>query len=53
MVSDLNPENSSLITVNVDEEGKHFLTLDYSTYAWSAENIYLITLLVNLMQMLI
>lgn len=39
MVSDLNPENSSLITVNVDEEGKHFLTLDYSTYAWSAENI--------------
>lgn len=39
MVSDLNPENSSLITVNVDEGGKHFLTLDYSTYAWSAENI--------------
>lgn len=39
MVSDLNPVNSSLITVNVDEEGKHFLTLDYSTYAWSAENI--------------
>lgn len=39
MVSDLNPDDSSLITVNVDEEGKHFLTLDYSTYAWSAENI--------------
>ena len=39
MVSDLNPDSSSLITVNVDEEGKHFLTLDYSTYAWSAENI--------------
>ena len=39
MVSDLNPDSSSLITVNVDEEGKQFLTLDYSTYAWSAENI--------------
>ena len=39
LVSDLNPDNSSLITVEMDEKGKHFLTLDYSTYAWSAENI--------------
>lgn len=39
MVSDLNPETSSLITVNIDDGGKHFKTIDYSTYAWSAENI--------------
>ena len=39
MVSDLDPETSSLITVNVDDDGKHFETIDYSTYAWSAENI--------------
>lgn len=39
LVSDLNPDNSLLITVEMDEKGKHFLTLDYSTYAWSAENI--------------
>lgn len=39
MVSDLNPETSSLITVNIDDDGKHFETIDYSTYAWSAENI--------------
>ena len=39
MVSDLNPDNSSLVTVSTDEKGKHFVTLDYSTYAWSAENI--------------
>lgn len=39
LVSDLNPDNSSLVTVDVDEKGKQFITLDYSTYAWSAENI--------------
>ena len=39
MVSDLNPKTSSLITVNIDDGGKHFKTIDYSTYAWSAENI--------------
>ena len=39
MVSDLDPETASLITGNVDDDGKHFETIDYSTYAWSAENI--------------
>jgi len=39
MVSDLDPNSSSLITVSTDEKGKHFETLNYSTYAWSVENI--------------
>ena len=39
LVSDLVPDSSSLVIVEADEKGKHFVTLDYSTYAWSAENI--------------
>ena len=40
MVSDLNENSSALIVSNVNEEGKkEYNTLDYSTYAWSVENI--------------
>ena len=39
LVSDLNPDSSSLVIIEADENGKHFTTLNYSTYAWSAENI--------------
>lgn len=40
MVSDLNPKSSSLIVAEIDDKGKkNYETIDYSTYAWSAENI--------------
>lgn len=40
LVSDLNPESSSLITIETDEKNNKIInTIDYSTYAWSAENI--------------
>lgn len=39
LISDLTPDNSTLITLNI-ENGRHTAkTIDYSTYAWSAENI--------------
>ncbi len=40
MVSDLKPESSSLIIAKVDGIGKkNYELIDYSTYAWSSENI--------------
>lgn len=40
MVSDLKPESSSLIIAKVDGIGKkNYEVIDYSTYAWSTENI--------------
>lgn len=40
LVSDLNPKSSSLITMERTENNKKIITtVDYSTYAWSAENI--------------
>lgn len=44
MVSDLDPESSDLTTVNLEADthlpaSRRFTKIDYSTYAWSAENI--------------
>ena len=39
LVSDLNPDSSSLIVLNMEDGVRSAVTLDYSTYAWSAENI--------------
>ncbi len=39
LVSDLNPESSSLIVLGMDNGIRSASTLDYSTYAWSTENI--------------
>lgn len=39
LVSDLNPESSSLIVLNMENGIRTASTLDYSTYAWSTENI--------------
>ena len=39
LVSDLNSESSSLIVLNTEEGIRTAKTLDYSTYAWSTENI--------------
>ena len=39
LVSDLNPESSSLIVLSMADGVRRAVTLDYSTYAWSAENI--------------
>lgn len=39
LVSDLNPDSSSLIVLSMEDGVRSAVTLDYSTYAWSAENI--------------
>lgn len=39
LVSDLNPVSSSLIVLKTEEGIRSAETLDYSTYAWSTENI--------------
>lgn len=39
LVSDLSPDSSSLIVLSMDDGVRSAQTLDYSTYAWSAENI--------------
>lgn len=39
LVSDLNPGSSSLIVLSMENGVRSAVTLDYSTYAWSAENI--------------
>ena len=39
LVSDLSPDSSSLIVLNMADGVRNSVTLDYSTYAWSAENI--------------
>ena len=39
LVSDLNPQSSSLIVLNMENGNRTASTLDYSTYAWSTENI--------------
>lgn len=39
LVSDLSPDSSSLIVLNMENDVHSAVTLDYSTYAWSAENI--------------
>lgn len=39
LVSDLSPDSSSLIALSMKDGVRNAITLDYSTYAWSAENI--------------
>ena len=39
LVSDLNPDSSALIVLNMDNGTRSCQTVDYSTYAWSTENI--------------
>lgn len=39
LVSDLSPDSSSLIVLSMEAGVRNAVTLDYSTYAWSAENI--------------
>lgn len=39
LVSDLNPNSSSLIVLSIEDGVRTTTTLDYSTYAWSTENI--------------
>ena len=39
MVSDLNPQSSSLIVLSNEHGERSMRTIDYSTYAWSVENI--------------
>ncbi len=39
LVSDLSPESSALVVLNVENGIRKASTLDYSTYAWSTENI--------------
>lgn len=39
LVSDLNPNSSSLIVLSMEGGVRTITTLDYSTYAWSTENI--------------
>ena len=39
LVSDLAPESSSLIALNIEEGKKIAKTIEYDTYAWSAENV--------------
>lgn len=39
LVSDLSPDSSSLIVLAMEDGIRNAVTLDYSTYAWSAENI--------------
>ena len=39
LVSDLNPESSALIVLSMENNIRTASTLDYSTYAWSTENI--------------
>lgn len=39
LVSDLSPDSSSLIVLSMEDGVRSAVTLDYSTYAWSAENI--------------
>ena len=39
LVSDLNPDSSSLIVLSTEDGVRTATTLDYSTYAWSTENI--------------
>lgn len=39
LVSDLNPDSSSLVVLTIEKGVRSAETLDYSTYAWSTENI--------------
>lgn len=39
LVSDLNPESSALIVLSMENNIRTASTLNYSTYAWSTENI--------------
>ena len=39
LISDLEPNTSSLVTITRDYNKRIIDTVDYSTYAWSAENI--------------
>ena len=39
LVSDLDPDSSSLIVLSAEDGIRTATTLDYSTYAWSTENI--------------
>ena len=39
LISDLEPNTSSLVTITRDYNKRIIETVDYSTYAWSAENI--------------
>ena len=39
LASDLNPNSSSLIVLSMEDGIRTTTTLDYSTYAWSTENI--------------